>query len=228
MVAAAALGATAAALALAWQIEPVRDWMRAKQAQLRFNWVYTQSRPLFNTEPSALLVEAVQQRTPARALDIAMGQGRNALYLASQGWDVTGFDVSDQGLWAARHTASRRKVRLDARLETILGFEYGQDQWDLVVATYAPVPFHRSDYMARLKNSIRPGGLIVIETFMEQENSAKSRSDGLPVQGELERAFEGFRIHRSEISEGVSEWFPRRAKLIRFVAEKPLPGHPRH
>ncbi len=53
--------------------------------------------PEFNAHPNPLLREAIQGRTPGKALDIAMGQGRNTVYLATQGWDATGFDVFSSG-----------------------------------------------------------------------------------------------------------------------------------
>src|SRR5258708_5913914 len=52
----------------------------------------------YNPEPNEFLVEMVRARKPGFALDVAMGQGRNALYLASKGWRVTGIDISDEAL----------------------------------------------------------------------------------------------------------------------------------
>ncbi len=49
----------------------------------------------------------VEGRNPGRALDIGMGQGRNAVYLATQGWDVTGFDPSSEGVRIARSNAEK-------------------------------------------------------------------------------------------------------------------------
>jgi hypothetical protein len=69
--------------------------------------------PEFRTEPNRLLVEAVAQRTPGKALDVGMGQGRNALFLAAQGWSVTGFDVSEMGLARARRQRRRLGIRLE-------------------------------------------------------------------------------------------------------------------
>ena len=66
----------------------------------------------FATKPSALVVEAVKGLAPGRALDAGMGQGRNAVYLARQGWRVTGFDLSAEALNAARANAAAAGVRL--------------------------------------------------------------------------------------------------------------------
>ena len=75
---------------------------------LGFNRLYrdpNQSR--FTTDPSAFLVTMTKDLKPGRALDVAMGQGRNVLYLASKGWDVTGFDVAEEGLKIAQANAAR-------------------------------------------------------------------------------------------------------------------------
>jgi hypothetical protein len=61
--------------------------------------------PRFNTAPNRLLAETVKGLRPGRALDVHMGQGRNAVFLAAQGWDVTGFDYSAEGVRAARKAA---------------------------------------------------------------------------------------------------------------------------
>src|SRR5215831_21041860 len=52
---------------------------------------------VFNHHPNAFLVECVRNRKSGKALDVGMGSGRNALYLASHGWDVTGFDIANVG-----------------------------------------------------------------------------------------------------------------------------------
>ena len=56
----------------------------------RWNKILTADKPRFNTKPNAFLVEMVRGRQPGKALDVGMGQGRNAIWLAQAGWDVTG------------------------------------------------------------------------------------------------------------------------------------------
>ncbi|HEY2732680.1 MAG TPA: DUF4440 domain-containing protein, partial [Polyangiales bacterium] len=65
----------------------------------------------FNHKPNQLLVDAVKGRTPGRALDLASGQGRNALYLATQGWTVTAVDISDVGLKITGDSAAAANVK---------------------------------------------------------------------------------------------------------------------
>ena len=83
-----------------WRVQ-LLTWQRGTSEREWYNDTFRKDRG-FSHEPNRLLVETVQTATPGKALDLAMGQGRNALYLASQNWTVTGIDLSDEGLRIAR------------------------------------------------------------------------------------------------------------------------------
>jgi len=68
--------------------------------------------PDFSQQPTALLKYAIKDRPPGKALDIGVGQGRNAIFLAQQGWDVTGFDASPVGVGQAQATGHKLKLHL--------------------------------------------------------------------------------------------------------------------
>lgn len=93
-----------------------------------------------NLAPSAFLIEATRGLTPAAALDAAMGQGRNTLYLAQTGWKVTGFDISDVGLSAARASAEKKGLRITTVKASYDTFDFGIDKWGLIVLTFAWAP----------------------------------------------------------------------------------------
>ena len=101
----------------------------------RWNRMYANPAPTFNTAPNAFLSEVVKTLKPGRALEIGMGQGRNSVYLATLGWDVTGFDISETGLAVARKSAEAAGVKIAMTNNTMEAFDYGVDQWDLIVAT---------------------------------------------------------------------------------------------
>ena len=79
----------------------------------------------FLSEPSAILIDATKGLKPAAALDAAMGQGRNALYLAHAGWNVTGFDISEKGLSLARANAETKGLHINTVKASYDQFEYG-------------------------------------------------------------------------------------------------------
>src|ERR1700733_11402261 len=91
----------------------------------------------FNKQPNQLLVDTLKGRKPGTALDLLMGQGRNAIYEASVGWKVTGVDISDEGLKIARATAAKQKLKLDAIEADVDKWELGTNKWDLVTMIYA-------------------------------------------------------------------------------------------
>jgi SAM-dependent methyltransferase len=92
------------------EIERRLTLIRTKRPELEadfWNRFFTVGAPKFNTAPNGFLVSVVQGRTPGKALDVGMGDGRNALYLAKLGWQVTGFDPADKAVaWRSSAPAS--------------------------------------------------------------------------------------------------------------------------
>ena len=185
-----------------------------------FNNIYSSSTPGFVTQPNALLIATVEGRKPGRALDIGMGEGRNSVFLAMKDWDVTGFDISDQGLAVARKNAERAGVKLNAIRETDEAFNYGSDQWDLIAFMYEPFPVASAAYVERLRKSMKPGGFIVIESFGEDATAPNRRPTAIdPAQ--LLAAFKDFRVVHYEDTVAMPDWGDRtKTRLVRMVAEK--------
>jgi 2-polyprenyl-3-methyl-5-hydroxy-6-metoxy-1,4-benzoquinol methylase len=88
-----------------------------------------------------------------------MGQGRNAIFLAPQGWDVTGFDPANEGIRQAKAEAARLGVRISAKVNTFGDFEFGESRWDLIVGTYEPT----KAIAPRIARALKPGGAVVVE-----------------------------------------------------------------
>lgn len=170
------------------------------------------AQPKFQTTPSALLVEAIQKRQPGKALDVAMGQGRNSIYLAQQGWNVTGFDVSAEGLAQARKLASAAGVTIQTVLASDEEFDFGVEAWDLIAILY-PIE-KRSVYRAR--KALKPGGIVVVECSHKEGANAPFEFE----TNELPKIFDGFRIVKYEDRMGMHEWVRKELRLVRLIAEK--------
>jgi len=184
----------------------------------RWNRILTSSAPAFNTKPNAFLVDMTRDRAPGRALDVGMGQGRNALYLAQQGWTVTGFDPADKAVAAAQEEAKRLGVPLTALVMRDDQFDFGRNQWDLIVLSYVGV----RDLAPRLYDALKPGGIIVVEAF--HRDATKSASIGGAVvfdTNELLKLFERFRVLHYEDAEGPGDFGRQRTRLVRLCAQKP-------
>lgn len=184
-----------------------------------FNVIYGHFGGAFTHEPNRLVVETASTLPPGRALDIAMGEGRNAVYLASQGWDVTGFDVSDEALRQATDRAREAGVHIRVLRGTSETFDYGRDRWDLILLSYAFAPVRDPAYVERLRDALRPGGVLVFEHYLRLP--ATGNMVGTAGRGELPRLFSGFEIRKYQELEASSDWQGgRRAPLARLVAVK--------
>jgi SAM-dependent methyltransferase len=177
-----------------------------------YNRIYAGA-PSFNTKPNALLVAAVEGVPPGSALDVGMGQGRNALFLASRGWQVTGFDVAEVGLEQARAQAVKMGVEVSVVHAADEEFEFGRARWDLIAIIYAL----EKRSVNRVRDALKPGGLVVVE-------AGHSETSGAPFEygtNELLEIFKGFRILRYEDTSGSYDWGPETIRLVRLVAQKP-------
>ncbi len=121
------------------------------------------------------LAETVKGRKPGTALDIGMGQGRNSLFLAAIGWQVTGFDISEVGVKQALAEAQKRDLKIDARVGDVDKFDYGTNKWDLVVGMYMHEYLTRN--AAQIVRSLKPGGILVVEGIHRDVNKANLQGE---------------------------------------------------
>lgn len=172
----------------------------------------------FSKAPNRFLSETITKVAPGRALVLAMGQGRNALHLASKGWKVSGVDMSDEGTRKARAAAGDAGLEIDAVLANVDEYDFGTNQWDLVTMMYAG---SSADWLERIVTSMRPGGLFVLEHF-ERPAGVDDREQGASL-GDLTPIFKDWEILVSQSVEDMPDWGKQKARMVRFVARKPKP-----
>jgi 2-polyprenyl-3-methyl-5-hydroxy-6-metoxy-1,4-benzoquinol methylase len=173
-----------------------------------WNKVYSAEQAIFVHRPTDLLVSALKGRPPGKALDIGMGQGRNSIFLAQEGWEVTGFDPSDEGVRQARERAAKLGLHLRALVAREEDFDLGIEQWDLIVMTYVR-RLHAGD-SERFARALRPQGIFVYE------------NNNVGKKNELLGYFLAWRILHFEDLETSPDWHPERTQRVeRLVAEKP-------
>jgi 2-polyprenyl-3-methyl-5-hydroxy-6-metoxy-1,4-benzoquinol methylase len=181
-----------------------------------FDRIYAADEAEFNLEPSRLLVEAVSGVTPGTALDVAMGQGRNAIFLAGKGWEVTGVDVSPIGIAAALHSAAAAGVHIATECVSLKEYDFGEGVWDLIVLTYTPMLLHDNVTAGRIENALRPGGHVVIESFGMEDGRPRRPVDLDPEL--LVETFSRLDVVRLDDVIEVPDWHPSPQRIIRFVA----------
>jgi SAM-dependent methyltransferase len=118
---------------------------------------------LFGAEPNRFLVAEVGELPPGRALDLACGSGRNAVWLAARGWAVTGVDFSDVALEQARALAAERGVEVEWLEGDLVEWQPAGGAYDLVVVLYLQVPAdERRRVLSSAAAAVAPGGTLLV------------------------------------------------------------------
>lgn len=183
----------------------------------RWNQILTAETPRFNTSPNAFLVEMTRGRTPGRSLDVGMGQGRNAIYLAQQGWDSVGFDPAERAVAAARTRAKGLGVRVTATVAPMTDFEWGDAQWDLIVLSYVG----GRECVNDVQRALRPGGMVLVEAFHRDATTTRSIGGSVVFDtNELLGLFPDLRVVRYDDAEAPADFGRGTTRVVRLAAIK--------
>jgi SAM-dependent methyltransferase len=118
---------------------------------------------LWTGRPNRFLVTETGELRPGRALDLACGEGRNAVWLAEQGWQVTGVDFSDVALAKARELADARGVEADWVQADLVGHRPERRGYDLVLLFYLQLPAaQRREIVHAAAEAVAPGGELLL------------------------------------------------------------------
>lgn len=127
---------------------------------------YDTAEYIYGTEPNAFLAERFGAIPPGRVLSLAEGEGRNAVFLAKQGYAVTAVDGSQIGLNKARKLAEQHGVTLELIQADLADFDLGADQWEGIVSIFCPLPSAiRKPLYAKIEAALKPGGVLLLEAY---------------------------------------------------------------
>lgn len=187
-----------------------------------WNGVYADENSGITNYPNRFLAEAVRDRKPGRALDIGMGQGRNSLFLARLGWEVTGVDVSDKAIDLAKKEAARLNLKINCVVSDFTVFEIGKNRWELVVGMYMGRLI--LSYAQQVSEGLVSGGLLAVEHYRRDvsRNSLAGGRLGYPVNALLEAFAPALRIVRYEEVLDFPDWGDQgqRVPLVRMLASR--------
>lgn len=138
---------------------------------------YAEDGAFYGEAPNVFLAEMAPRLPKGRAFLPADGQGRNGLFLAQHGWDVTTVDLSPVAVARARETAAARGLMIDARAADLLDEPPAEGGYDVVAVFYLHVPTEiRRPIYASLARAVAPGGMLIVEGF-------SPRTATLPEEG---------------------------------------------
>lgn len=164
--------------------------------------------------PSSFLLENFNLLPHGLALDIAMGEGRNAIYLASRGFDVDGVDSDPVAVSRARAAARKLGVPIRAVVGNLQDGSYilPVETFDVILCiNYLHRPIFQD-----IRSGLVPGGVVVYQTFTKDQPQfgRPKNPDHLLEPGELKRAFAGYEILRYREKIGPA----RRTGVMRAIA----------
>lgn len=185
---------------------------------------------VYGRQPNAFLAEHyLVFPKGARILSLGEGEGRNAVFLARQGYDLTAMDASEEGMRKLSKLAAEGGVLVSQRLEDVSAADLGRSRWNGIVNIFCHLPSRdRAALYARIREALKPGGVFLAEFFtprqLEYSSGGPKDADMLLGVDELKEAFAGFEIMLAEEELATLDEGPHHqglASVVRFIARKP-------
>lgn len=198
---------------------------------------YGESGYAYGTHPNQFLVDQQHRLSPGmQALTVGDGEGRNGVWLSSQGLDVLSVDLSQVGLEKAQSLASERQVKLQTQCVDLTTWDWPVAAYDVVVSIYVHfAPDVRARMHQSMLKSLSPGGLMILEAFnLEQLKYQAEYDSGGPKKAEmlyspelLKEDFVGGNF--LELAEAITTleegaYHEGKASVIRLVLQKDAKG----
>ena len=180
---------------------------------------------VYGTEPNDFFKEELEKLTPGKILFPAEGEGRNAVFAATMGWEVTAFDSSTEGKKKAKKLAEVNGVNIQYEINDYDNIQFEPASFDCLVLIYAHMhPLKRKEYHKKLISFLKPGGKLILEGFSKkqiQNNTGGPRDVNMLFSTEeLKSDFDGMaRLSVEEITIILKEgqFHDGKADVIRIV-----------
>lgn len=165
-------------------------------------------------EPSRFLADhAWLWESGGHALDVAMGEGRNAIFLAQQGFQVTGVEQSSIAVERCRKRAEELSLQVEVIESDLLIWEFPESCYDLIIC----VNYLERSLFPKIQRALKPGGWLVYETLTKEHLKYYTiNSDYVLSNGELLKAFSSLRfvVYRE------LDWPDKKKAVASFIAQK--------
>ena len=158
----------------------------------KWNAKYDSSTCLAGREPSRWLMDHTNLLAGrGKALDIAMGEGRNTLFAASLGYEVLGIDISEIGVSRAETLARKNKLTIHTQIVDLDNYEIEENAYDLILCFY----FLDRGLFEGIQKGLKPGGTLIYETFTEDYLQYSGfKREWVLEKNELRQAFPGLKV----------------------------------
>ena len=192
--------------------------IKLKLDQKRWDERFRKKEFAFGKEANPFLKRHIALLTRGKALDIAAGEGRNAIFLAQHGFDVDAVDISKMGLKKVRKLAKEMGVKIHTLCANLDTYKIKEGQYDLITNFY----FLKRNLILKIKKGLKRGGKVIFETYILEHRSlgtvGPKQSKYFLKSNELLRFFNGFRILLYR--EGIFREGGKRKAIASLIAEK--------
>lgn len=157
---------------------------------------YAKAGYAYGTAPNAFLTSVAHHLPPGRVLSLGEGEGRNATYLAAEGWSVHCVDASAVGLDKALRLATEAHVTITTEVVDLAVYDIGPATWDGIVSIFCHLPpAARRRLHQQVVRGLRPGGVLILEAYTPQQlaygTGGPPVADLLVTLDELRSALDG-------------------------------------
>ena len=179
----------------------------SEEDRKRWDKLYNTKTYVFGREPSSFLRDHIDLIPVGRGLDIAMGEGRNAVYLAKKGCNVDGVDISEVALRKAQRLAHENHVSINTINADLSTYTIRPETYDVILN----IDYLQRSLIQEIKHGLKHQGVVVFEnrTVDQLVNAPTShlRRDALLEKGELKELFKDFKILLyTETNDGKDAW----------------------
>jgi len=183
---------------------------------------------VYGTEPNEFFKEELEKLTPGKILFPAEGEGRNAVFAATMGWEVTAFDASTEGKKKAEKLAEVNGVNIQYEINDYDNIQFEPASFDCLVLIYAHMhPLKRNAYHKKLISFLKPGGKLILEGFSKkqiQNNTGGPRDVNMLFSiEELKSDFDGMArltVEETTIILKEGQFHDGKADVIRIVGTR--------
>lgn len=191
---------------------------------------YSAEEYAYGTEPNTFLQENFSAIPKGKVLSLAEGEGRNAVFLAKQGYAVTAVDASRVGLEKARRLAEKNGVTVEFIHADLAEYELGQNEWDGIVSIFCPLPSSlRQQLHGKVEAALKPNGVFLLEAYtpdqLKHGTGGGNSADVMQTKASLSRELSGLKFdHLIEIERDVVEgiYHTGMAAVVQAIAVKSI------
>ncbi|NWG01731.1 MAG: methyltransferase domain-containing protein [Syntrophaceae bacterium] len=189
-----------------------------KADQERWNKRFGRREFAFGKKPNPFLKKHIHLLPRGKALDMATGEGRNAVFLAQNGFEVDAVDISEKGLKKAKKLAREQGVKINTYPVDLDRYRIEKDRYHLIANFY----FLKRRLIPRMKKGLKKGGRVVFETYILEHRtlgtSGPKHAKYFLRSNELLHLFRDFRI--LFYREGIFRIGGKRKAIASLIAEK--------